>query len=80
MEHPDGCSILSCVDKKDAPLKALRRNGFPPRHFLLPSFFKNYAKQREPLVLSVPHLFLMLSLQEIEWPLLPILCHSYTPR
>lgn len=34
--------------------------------FLLHSFFKNHAKQREPLVLSVLHSFLILSLQKIE--------------
>lgn len=39
--HPDGwCSYLSCVDKKDASLKALRRNGFRPRHFFASFFFQ----------------------------------------
>ena len=31
---------LSCVDKKDASLKALRRNGFRPRHFFASFFFQ----------------------------------------
>lgn len=49
--------VLSCVDKKDAALKALQRNGFRPPVFFLFGFLEKYTRQREPLTLSVSHHF-----------------------
>lgn len=46
---------LSCVDKKDAGLKSLQRNGFRPSVFFRFVFLEKYTRQREPLALSVSH-------------------------
>ena len=41
--------FLSCVDKKDAALKALQRNGFRPPCFFSSLFLKNTLGNANPL-------------------------------